>query len=103
VSISLLRLPEVLSRKGDSRSSHFQQVKKGLFTPPLKLGTRTSVWPDYEVDAINAARIASWSNDEIRLLVSELIEVRNEIFLRNLYEIGVFISKLMIDIRSNSA
>jgi prophage regulatory protein len=74
--IVMLRLREVLARKKDSRSSTYNQINAGLFPPPVKISERASAWPDYETDAINAARIANWSNSEIKLLVSGLVELR---------------------------
>jgi prophage regulatory protein len=68
----VLRLPEVLSARGRSRSAHFLDIKKGLFTHPVKIGLRATGWPQSEVAAINAARIAAKSDDEIRVLVAQL-------------------------------
>jgi len=54
-----------------SRSTLYLRIKQGLLPPPVKLGERCSAWPEYEVAAINAARIAQKSNDEIRELVKK--------------------------------
>lgn len=42
------------------------------FTKPVPIGERAVGWPDSEVQAINAARIAGKSESEIRELVSRL-------------------------------
>jgi len=57
---------------GISRSTVYLRIKQGLMPPPVKLGERSSAWPNYEISAINAARIAQKSNDEIRELVAHL-------------------------------
>jgi prophage regulatory protein len=41
-------------------------------TPPVKLGARAIGWPTEVILAINAARIAGKSDDEIRQLVRRL-------------------------------
>ena len=78
--LRILRLPKVKERTGDSKSKIYKNSSEGLFTKPVKTGERASGWPDYEVDAINAARIAGKSNDEIRVLVAELMASRKRYF-----------------------
>ncbi|MCC6922436.1 MAG: AlpA family transcriptional regulator [Nitrosomonas sp.] len=71
-----LRFPDVKERTGYSRSTIYNRITEGLFPKPVKIGIRAAAWPDYEVDAINAARIASKSEDEIRTLVLKLETAR---------------------------
>ena len=73
---NLLRLPEVLARRGKRRSSHYADVQNGLFTRPVSIGPRQKAWPDTEVDAINSALIQGKSDGEIRLLVRLLEAAR---------------------------
>lgn len=68
----LLRLPAVMSATGQTRSTLYLRIKQRLMTPPVKLGERCAAWPADEVAAINAARIAGKSNEEIRELVAKL-------------------------------
>ena len=68
----ILRLPAVLSANGKSRSSQYSDIEQGLFTRPVRIGLRSVGWPSSEVAAINAARIAGKSDDEIRALVKKL-------------------------------
>ena len=35
---TILRLPAVLKRRGKSRSSHYADIKAGLFVRPVKIG-----------------------------------------------------------------
>lgn len=69
---TILRLPTVLHERGRSRSSHYQDIQQGLFTKPVSIGLRAVGWPSIEVAAINEARIAGKSAQEIRLLVAYL-------------------------------
>ena len=97
--IVMLRLKEVLARKNDSRSSTYNQISDGTFLKPVKLGPRASAWPDYEVDAIITARIAGWSDDEIRLLVSGLVELRKIIPSKTTDDIRLHVADLMAGIK----
>lgn len=76
----ILRLPEVLRRRGRSRSSHYQDIQQGLFTKPVLIGKRSIGWPDEEVNIINSARIAGKSDEEIRVLVIKLEGNRKNIW-----------------------
>lgn len=73
----ILRLPTVLSARGDkSKSAHYKDIQDGLFTSPVKIGSRAVGWPESEVAAINAARIAGKTDEEIRALVVKLVADR---------------------------
>jgi prophage regulatory protein len=72
----LLRRPQVSNLTGDKRSTLYLRVSEGLFPKPVKIGARASAWPEDEVSAINAARIAGKSNEEIRALVAKLEAAR---------------------------
>lgn len=74
----ILRLPAVLQQRGRSRSTHYLDIKKGLFTHPVPIGERAVGWPDHEVTAINKARIAGMSEDDIRALVIRLEAARKQ-------------------------
>ena len=69
---TILRIPAVLKRRGRSRSSHYADIKAGLFVKPVLIGLRATGTPDYEVDALIAARIAGKTDEEIRALVIQL-------------------------------
>ena len=70
------RLRAVLHERGRSRSSHYLDIQQGLFTRPVQIGLRAVGWPSSEVTAINAARIAGKSDEEIRVLVQKLEAAR---------------------------
>lgn len=69
---AILRLPAVLDKRGRSRSAHYLDIQEGLFTSPVSIGSRAVGWPENEVHAINAARIAGKTDSEIRALVHKL-------------------------------
>jgi prophage regulatory protein len=53
----LLRLHVVKARTGRSRSCIYDDIKRGSFPRPVKLGPRAVAWVESEVDAWIAARI----------------------------------------------
>ena len=62
-----------------SHASIYTAIKDGTFTKPVQIGQRSVGWPDYEVKAINAARIAGKSETEIKELVNRLHAKRTEL------------------------
>jgi prophage regulatory protein len=75
---TILRLPAVLRERGRSRSAHYLDIQQGLFTKPVAIGLRAVGWPDHELSALNAARIAGKTEDEIRALVRKLEAARKD-------------------------
>lgn len=71
-AFTILRRKPVLAETGHSRSSLYLKISEGLFPKPVKLGARAVGWPAREVAAVNAARIAGQTDDEIRNLVLRL-------------------------------
>jgi len=75
--MTILRLPAVKAETGHrSDASIYNKIRVGLFTKPVRIGQRSVGWPAYEIQAINAARIAGKSNDELRALVDLLHKQR---------------------------
>ena len=78
--MSILRMPAVKAETGHrSHASIYTAIKAGTFTRPVPIGERSVGWPDYEVKAINAARIAGQSEDAIKALVNRLHAKRIEL------------------------
>lgn len=77
---SLLRLPAVKAQSGASRSTIYLRIQQGLWPKPVKLGPRSVGWPESEVSALNAARIAGMLDGEIRALVTRLEIARKSAF-----------------------
>lgn len=80
----ILRLPEVkrvLGHRADA--SVYNAIRAGLFPTGVAIGQRAKGWPDCEVHAIAAARVAGKSNEEIRELVKVLQAKRTELTILN--------------------
>ena len=71
-ALTILRRKQVEAESGYSRSTIYLRITQGLWTRPVSLGPRAVGWPAGEVAAINGARIAGKSDDEIRRLVTQL-------------------------------
>jgi len=72
MTYKILRLPQVMDECGLARSTVYLRIKQGLLTKPILLGPRCVGWPQAEIEAINAARIAEQSEDDVRALVAKL-------------------------------
>jgi prophage regulatory protein len=55
-----------------SNASIYNLIRDGLWTKPVPIGQRSVGWPDEEVRAICAARIAGKTEPELRALVEKL-------------------------------
>ena len=75
-AMTILRRKQVQAESGYSRSTIYLRISQGLWPRPISLGARAVGWPAGEVDALNAARIASKSDAEIRALVTKLQTAR---------------------------
>jgi len=73
---AILRLPAVKAESGASRSTIYLRIQQGLWPKPVRLGARSVGCPAGEVAAINAARIAGKTDEEIRDLVIKLEAAR---------------------------
>ena len=72
----IVRRPEVERLTGYSRSSIYLRITEGLLPGAVALGRRAVGWPLHEIEAVNAARIAGHSDDEVRELVARLAVAR---------------------------
>lgn len=71
--MSILRIPAIKAELGHrSHASIYNAIKAGLLPKMVKIGDRSVGLPDYEVKAINAARIAGQPDDSIKELVKRL-------------------------------
>ena len=74
--LTILRRRQVEAETGYSRSTIYLRISQGLFVRPVMLGARAVGFPAGEVTALNAARIAGRSEQQIRSLVIELESAR---------------------------
>lgn len=79
MSHTIWRLPAVKAGCGLSRSTVYLRIKQGLWPRPVSLGARSVGWPESEVVALNAARIAGKQDSEIRALVARLEAARKAV------------------------
>ncbi|MFB0875327.1 MULTISPECIES: helix-turn-helix transcriptional regulator [unclassified Sphingobium] len=56
---NLIRLPEVIRRTGKSRSRIYEDMARGEFPLPVKIGVRAIAWPVHDIDMWIASRIAA--------------------------------------------
>ena len=71
--MAIFRMAAVKAETGHrSHASIYTAIKTGLFTKPVPIGERSVGWPDYEVKAINSARIAGQTEAQIKELVKRL-------------------------------
>ena len=50
MATKILRLPEVISRTGMSRSTIYLRIQSGEFPKPIPLGPRMVGWPESEIE-----------------------------------------------------
>lgn len=76
----LLRIQNVKFETGErSNATVYSNIREGIFPRPVQIGKRSVGWPDYEVKAVCAARIAGKTNAEIKDLVRYLHGRRPEL------------------------
>lgn len=73
---AILRRKTVEGLTGYSRSTIYLRIAQGLFPKPVGLGARSVGWPAADVVALNAARIAGKTDEQIRALVLKLEAAR---------------------------
>jgi prophage regulatory protein len=77
-SIQIARLSDVIFQTGLSKTTIWSRVRDGKFVPQIKLSGRASGYIQSEVDAVLTAMAGGLSDDDIRTLVSKLIELRKQ-------------------------
>jgi prophage regulatory protein len=79
MAYKILRLPEVKTQTGYSRSTIYLRIAQRLWPKQVSLGPRCVGWPAHEVAELNAMRIAGKSDEEIRNCVLQLEATRKTI------------------------
>jgi len=74
----LIRRPEVLALTARSKSALQLDEKNHLFCPPISIGERAVAYIKNEVQAIIQARVEAQTPEQIKQLVSELINQRTK-------------------------
>lgn len=79
--MAIWRIRRVTANSGyQSKTSVYNAIQAGLLTKPVAIGLRSVGWPDYEVEAVTAARVAGQPDEAIRALVNKLHAQRAERF-----------------------
>lgn len=75
----ILRRPEVLELTGWSKSTLYNRIESQHFIKPISLGQRSIGFVSSEVNAVLQAMISEKTPEEIKQLVSELINQRTKV------------------------
>lgn len=77
--LRILRIKEVLDLRGLPKSTFYEHINKGLMTPPVSLAARSVGWPESEIYEINRALVSGANTEQIKQLVVDLIEQRQQL------------------------
>ena len=78
----MLRCQDVMKLFKSSRPFLYEMMADGTMVRSIKLGPKFAAWPEYECNAILAARIQGCEDWQIRALVVELIEARKTLIVK---------------------
>lgn len=75
----IIRLDEAKNILGLSKSSFYNRIKEGALPSPINLGGRAVGWVEEEISTILNAMIAGKSQSEVKSLVVDLANKRQEL------------------------
>lgn len=75
-NLRIIRKSQAAAMAGISKTNLWEQTKKGTFPPSLSLGARAVGYLLHEVEAVIAARSASFDEEQLKELVKTLVERR---------------------------
>lgn len=70
--MSILRITAVKTETGYPTSTLYEKIRDGLFVRPVRIGARAVGFDSSEVKAIIAARVAGYTDEQLRELVIQL-------------------------------
>lgn len=76
---TIQRLRQVLAVTGRACSTLYEDIRKGLWPPGIRIGGVSVGWLEHETQAILAARVAGKSDEEIRQLVNDIVVARKAV------------------------
>lgn len=79
LSFSLLSSKQIKAAIGRGDTAISADIKEGLLTAPIKYGPRSNMWPSYEIEQLVSARVAGYTDEQIRDLVKQLHEKRKHL------------------------
>lgn len=74
----IIRRQEVLDLIGLSNTTIHNRIHEGLFPPPFSLGGNSVGWLNTEIMQIQNAIVSSLPEKDIKLLVKEITEARQQ-------------------------
>ena len=78
-ALNIIRILEVTKRFGLAKSSTYDRITKGLIPPPIILGGRSKGYIESEINSVLKAMISGKTEGEIKLLVVDLIQQRQNL------------------------
>lgn len=76
--LKLIRINEVIEVSGLKRSTIYSYISQGIFPSQIKLGLRCVAWVENEILEINSARIANKTEQEIKQLIAQQVDLRHQ-------------------------
>ncbi|CZF77204.1 Prophage CP4-57 regulatory protein (AlpA) [Grimontia celer] len=73
---SLLRSAQAASVLGVSKATLYKHIQMGILPASIKMGPGSVAWLESELDAVISARIAGYSESDIKELVSQITAQR---------------------------
>ncbi len=74
---NLLRPVQAANLLGSSTPTLYKHVKAGVCPAPVRFGPNSVAWLSHEIEAVIAARICGYSDDEIQSMVEDIIQQRS--------------------------
>jgi len=91
--MKMVKMAEIKDKKASpSHAPVYEEIRNGTFPQGVLIGKRSKAWPDYEIEILNAARLAGKSDDDLRALVKAFYLKRQELFGNLIAEAGIRIA-----------
>jgi prophage regulatory protein len=74
--VTMIRTRPASALLGYSLATFYRHQKAGLLPPTVRIGENSEALALHEIEAINRARLAGKSDDDVRAVVRELVEAR---------------------------
>lgn len=84
--LRLIKKAEVLKLASFSNSTLHLRINAGLMPPSVSLGGRAVAFVQHEIQAVLAALVAGQTNEEIMYLITELVNLRQDLFTKEVLQ-----------------
>lgn len=75
----LISAREAQAATRKSNSQWYLEISQGTIPEGVRIGKNSVAWPEHEINAINQARVAGYTDEKIKELVRALVEKRKAI------------------------